>query len=114
MKHSLTSGALLLLAACGSQTPLTRLADQDGAVAAEAIQHFADRGEDALPELRAALAAAEDPRHRRRIRTALGRITGQWGSDGGILWKRSLAEATGGDRPILLLQLFGRFDEEFC
>jgi hypothetical protein len=90
------------------------LAASDRDVAEEAIRMYAHRGPRALPELRTALEHSDDPRLRRRIRTAMGRITGQWGGDGGIVWKRSLAEAIGGERPILLLQLFGKFDEEFC
>ena len=60
----------------------------------------------------------EDPRLKSRARTALGRITGQWGSQTDVIWKRSLAEAvkeskaTG--KPILMLHLFGKLDEEFC
>jgi hypothetical protein len=78
------------------------------------VQEYVARGDAAVPELRGYLDH-EDPEIRYRARTALGRITGQWGSTGtGIHWKRSLEEAINPDRPILVLELFGRFDEEFC
>jgi hypothetical protein len=105
---------LLILAACGCARPtaIDRLGG-DEATAREAIAELANRGEAALPELRAA-AAHEDPLVRRRAKTAIGRITGQWGSAAGLSWKRSLEEASGRGKPILVLQLFGKFDEEFC
>ncbi len=109
-----TSAALLLVLACACSRPsaIDRLG-ADEATAREAIAEFANRGEAALPELRAA-AAHEDPLVRRRAKTAIGRITGQWGSDRGLVWKRSLDEATGRGKPVMVLQLFGKFDEEFC
>lgn len=109
-----TPAALLLLLAfgCSRPTALDRLAG-DEATAREAIAEFANRGEAALPELRIAAAHA-DPLVRRRAKTAIGRITGQWGSDRGLSWKRSIEEATGQGKPILVLHLFGKFDEEFC
>lgn len=77
-------------------------------------QRWVERGVDAIPEVREALKS-DDPALRRCAKVALGRITGQWGTDGdGILWKRSLDEAVGRGKPILVLQLFGEFDEEFC
>lgn len=78
------------------------------------VQEYVGRGEAAIPELRECLEH-EDPDVRYRARTALGRITGQWGSRGdGIHWKRSVEDAVNPDQPILVLELFGRFDEEFC
>ncbi|HEU4339905.1 MAG TPA: HEAT repeat domain-containing protein [Planctomycetota bacterium] len=103
---------LIALAGCSRSTAIDRLG-ADEATAREAIAEFANRGEAALPELRVA-AAHEDPLVRRRAKTAMGRITGQWGCDRGLVWKRSLEEATGKGKPILVLQLFGKFDEEFC
>jgi len=103
---------LLLALGCSRPTAIDRLA-ADEATAREAIAEFANRGEAALPELRTA-AASEDPLVRRRAKTAIGRITGQWGSDRGLVWKRSVEEATGQAKPILVLHLFGKFDEEFC
>jgi hypothetical protein len=104
--------AILALAACSRPTALTRLG-ADEATAREAIAEFVARGEAALPELKGA-ATHEDPLVRRRAKTAIGRITGQWGSDHALRWKRSLDEAKDKGRPILVLQLFGKFDEEFC
>ncbi|MGE3163290.1 MAG: hypothetical protein AB7O52_00105 [Planctomycetota bacterium] len=86
----------------------------DENVARLAIADYVSRGQESLPELRR-LAASNDLRVRRRAMDALGRITGQWGSLGdGILWKRSVAEAVNSDRPLLVLHLFGEFDQEFC
>jgi hypothetical protein len=105
-----------LLAACSQPTLMDRMRKGDEETAKEAIQQYVSMGETALPELRAALDDP-DPLVRRRVKTALGRITGQWGSEGGIVWKRSLEEAVAsnpGNKPILVLQLFGKFDEEFC
>jgi hypothetical protein len=109
---SATALALVLALGCSRPTASDRLSG-DEATAREAIAEFANRGESALPELRIA-AAHEDPLVRRRAKTAIGRITGQWGSDRGLTWKRSLEEATGKGKPIMVLQLFGKFDEEFC
>lgn len=89
------------------------LADRDE-VAEEAIREYVEVGVDSIPELRE-LVESEDLLIRSRAKRALGRITGQWGSLGdGIHWHRSFDAALNQDRPILLLHLFGRFDEEFC
>lgn len=108
MRYALVLAAL----GCARPTAIDRLA-ADEATAREAIAEFANRGRDALPELRTA-ATHEDPLVRRRAKTAIGRITGQWGSDTGVCWKRFVEEATGQGKPILVLHLFGKFDEEFC
>ena len=108
----IASAALLAAAACSQPTALDRLREDD-ATAREAIGEFARRGEAALPELRAA-AGDPDPKFRRRVKTAIGRITGQWGDGSGLVWTRSHAEAVGKGKPILVLHLFGKFDEEFC
>jgi hypothetical protein len=43
------------------------------------------------------------------------RVTGQWGGSlDGLRWRRSVADATGQGRPILVLHLFGELDKEFC
>jgi hypothetical protein len=108
---------MLLFSLLLAQDPPDRSAyaglTKDEETAKEAIRAYVEKGESSLPMLRAALKD-EDPAVRRRARTALGRITGQWGSDGGILWQRSLDEAKSKGKPILVLQLFGKFDEEFC
>lgn len=104
--------AFLALGGCARPSPVDRLRG-DEETAKEAIQQYVARGEAAVPELRAALDDA-DPLVRRRVKTALGRITGQWGGGCGLVWKRSVEEAVGQGKPILVLQLFGKFDEEFC
>ena len=111
MRRSIMLLALFALG-CSRPTAIDRLAG-DEATSREASAELANRGASALPELRKA-ATHEDPLVRRRAKTAIGRITGQWGSGSGLSWKRSLEEATGQGKPILVLQLFGKFDEEFC
>ena len=109
----------LLLTACAPSHPFA------GAAGLNRIDTYVERGTAAVPELRSMLDH-EDGEVRHRARTALGRITGQWGATGdGIDWKRSFEEAaataastpgdTGArDTPVMLLHLFGNFDEEFC
>jgi len=104
--------ALLLALGCSRPSSVDRLR-ADEATAREAINELVNLGEASIPALRSA-AADSDPLVRRRAKTALGRITGQWGSDGRLRWKRSIEEATGQGKPILVLHLFGKFDEEFC
>ena len=106
--------ALLLaaaLAACSRAVPDPLAADD--ATADEVVRAYVARGAAAIPELKARI---DDPNPvvRKRVKDALGRITGQWGSTGRLVWKRALAEATGQGKPILLLHLFGKFDEVFC
>jgi len=101
---------ILALAACGQRSGGLK---GDEATANEAIRQYVERGEAAIPELKRA-AADEDPLVRRRAKRAIGRITGQWGGEAGIVWKRSIADALGKDRPVILLHLFGEFDKEFC
>jgi len=107
-----------ILPGCGSPTPLDDLRSDDPERAAAAAETFIARGEAAIPELREALKDS-DAKYRRRVRGVLSKLTGQWGADGtGIVWSRSfdaaVAEARRLDRPILVLNLFGRFDQEFC
>lgn len=115
--RSLLCCAFLALSAVGSGCATSNVEvhplGRDEAVAREAIEGYVKKGETALPELRE-LAKSDDPLVRRRAKTALGRITGQWGEDGKIVWQRSVAEAAGGDKPLMVLHLFGKFDEEFC
>lgn len=89
------------------------LAASDPALGRQAIRAYVDKGTEALPELRK-LAKSEDPRLAIRAKEAIGGITGHWGSQVDLIWKRSLQEATGKGKPILLLQLFGNLNEEFC
>ena len=103
----------------GQDAPKPTLVDLlkgDEETAKETIRGLVARGTAAIPDLKKAVDDT-DPLVRRRAKTAMGRITGQWGGDGRLVWKRSLAaaqEANPGKRPILLLQLFGKFDEEHC
>jgi hypothetical protein len=104
----------LLQAICLAQDgPLDRLRVEDEAIAQEAVRGLVERGDASIPELRAALKDP-DPRFRRRVRAALGRITGQWGSEGDLVWERAFDKARNRGKPIVVLQLFGKFDEEFC
>src|SRR5687767_1001634 len=84
----------------------------DDATALAAGATLRSLGEAALPGLRL-LAKDADPRVQARAKELLGQITGQWGG-GGLLWERSLEAAMHRDKPILVLHLYGRFDEEFC
>lgn len=85
----------------------------EAAIADESVRGLIARGEAAMPDLRLLLEDS-DPLVRSRARRAVGLLTGQWGDGGGLRWKRSLEDALNQEKPILLLQLFGRFDEEFC
>lgn len=85
----------------------------DDATAKVAISTLVSMGEAVIPELKA-LTKDLDPKVAARAREALGQITGQWGGGEGILWKRSVNAAKDQGKPILVLHLFGKFDEEFC
>lgn len=89
------------------------LADRNPQLGREAVAGYLARGAEALPELRDCLKHT-DPLVRARAKEALGGITGHWGSEVDVLWRRSLKDATGQGKPILLLHLFGKLDEEFC
>lgn len=111
-----SAAVLFLLAACAKAPEGLRSDDPERARAA--AEEYLARGEAAIPELRELLKDA-DPRTRKRARNVLARLTGQWGGDGtGIVWKRTfedaVAESKRTGKPILCLNLFGRFDEEFC
>jgi hypothetical protein len=46
---------------------------------------------------------------------AMARITGQWGGAmEGVRWRRSVESAANDTKPLMVLHLFGRLDEEFC
>lgn len=112
--------ALALLAACGTPRPQT-MVDQMRSDDAERVRGAMDaltaRGKDALPELRAVLKD-NDLRLRRRAKEVIARITGQWGDGSGLAWRRSfdaaVEEAGRTQKPVLLLNLFGKLDEEIC
>jgi hypothetical protein len=70
-------------------------------------------GESVIPELRM-LTKDADPRVQARARDVLGQITGQWGGGEGIVWKRSVEDAINSSKPLMVLHLFGEFDEEHC
>jgi hypothetical protein len=78
-----------------------------------AVSAWAAKGEAALPELKAGLES-DSVSVQTGCRRAMALITGQWGGKGGLVWKRSVKEAQGGDKPLMVLHLFGQFDEEFC
>jgi hypothetical protein len=85
----------------------------DDATAKVAGVQLVAMGEAVIPELRALVNDA-DPRVQARARDVLGQITGQWGGGEGIIWKRSVEDALHGTKPLLVLHLFGEFDEEHC
>lgn len=89
------------------------MASADREVAQQAIAACVAKGADVLPVLRK-WSASDDPRMRVRARSAIGQLTGQWGSQTDLVWGRSFEGAKGKGKPILLLQLFGKLDEEFC
>ena len=105
------------LAGCGTEPapapePFAEFRGRPDQVEA-AVAAWAARGETALPELREGLAS-DSVSVQTGCRRAMALITGQWGGRGGLVWKRSLAEARGGEKPLMVLHLFGQFDEEFC
>lgn len=93
------------------------LQSEDKAVYSAALDSCVQHGIELLPTLRQ-WSASEDPRLKARARTGLGRITGQWGSQTDLVWERSLdtavKKAAPDNKPIMVLQLFGKLDEEFC
>ncbi|GHC67255.1 hypothetical protein [Roseibacillus persicicus] len=89
------------------------LASADSAIARQAIASAIKKGPAVLPELRT-YGKSDDPRLRVRANEAIGGITGQYGSEVDLIWKRSVKEAINPTKPLLVLHLFGNFDEEFC
>lgn len=111
-------GGLHLLAGTVLAVPITKeieegMASANREVAQQAIAACVAKGTDVLPVLRK-WSASDDPRMRVRARSAIGQLTGQWGSQTNLVWGRSLEDAKGKGKPIMLLQLFGKLDEEFC
>ena len=81
------------------------------------IESCVAKGKPFLPTLRE-WAKEQDPRLKARARTAIGQITGQWAAPTDLLWQRDFKKATEKaskeNKPIMALQLFGQFDQEFC
>ena len=104
----------IMASGCNDARSLRDLLSTDETeVAAETIRSITARGESAIGELKP-LATDRDVVVRARAREALSRITGQWGSDGSLIWKRSVAEAINPTKPLMVLHLFGEFDKEYC
>ena len=107
-----------LLAACSNTQqaePLEPFAEFRGEpeVARAAVSKWVGRGEAAIPELKAGLRE-DSAKVQRYCTEALAKITGQWGWKDGLVWHRSVEEAKALGKPMMVLHLFGNFDEEFC
>ena len=102
-----------LLAAALPEEIRKGMTAEDREVANQAIAACVEKGAAALPQLRE-WSGSDDPRLRVRSRSAIGQLTGQWGSQTDLIWGRSFEKAKGKGKPILYLQLFGNLDEEFC
>ena len=89
------------------------MASADREIAMQAIATCVEKGQPFLAQLRE-WSGSDDPRLRVRARNAIGQITGQWGSQTDLIWGRSFEDAKRQGKPILLLHLFGKLDEEFC
>lgn len=118
MNRFLTLSLLFAISVNAQETPLASapLASADAKIARQAIATFIEQGPDSLPQLRE-YTRSDDPRLRSRANETIGNITGQYGSQVDLIWKRSLTEAikaSGGKKPILMLHLFGNLNEEFC
>jgi len=116
--HTLTFAAILSLSgAMASDKILDGLTSDDNELVRQAIADASAKGAEFLPTLRE-WAKSDDPRLNLRARTCIGKITGHWGSETDLVWQRSFDDAVKlameKNRPIMLLQLFGKLDEEFC
>lgn len=80
----------------------------------DSVRKLIDQGVGSLSELRRLAIASLDPEIVRLANEGLGQITGSWGSQVDLIWERSLNEAMNLDKPIVLLQLFGRLDDPVC
>jgi len=90
------------------------LANAESSIAEMAITRLVGQGQSVLPRMRKLASGSSDPLVRKRAKTVIGRVTGNWGASSDLIWKRSLGAAVNREKPILLLQLFGKMDEEFC
>ena len=114
--HALTIFSFIAIATFAFGADEIPLASADEAIASQARAIYFEKGADALPELREH-TRSDDPRLRARANEVIGTITGQYGSAVDLIWNRSLTDAVTaakGEKPILFLHLFGKFDEEFC
>lgn len=93
------------------------LAHSDASIAQAAIDTCTSKGKEMLPQLRK-WASDDDPRLKLRARTALGRITGQFAAQTDLIWEldfdKAVEKAKAEKKPILMLHLFGKLNEEFC
>ncbi len=89
----------------------------DSSILSAALDHCTTSGKEILPTLRK-WSASDDPRLSARAKTALGRATGQWSNQTDLVWEKSFEDAVKRSKeeqkPIMVLQLFGNFNEEFC
>ena len=108
------TSALLFLAGCAAdeKEPFEEFRGSEAA-REEAVLTWAGKGEAAIPELKKGLAD-DSSNVKLGCRRALALITGQWGWDDGLMWERDIETAKKAGKPIMVLQLFGKFDEEFC
>lgn len=93
------------------------LSSSDSKILSATLDTCSTKGKEILPQLRK-WAVSDDPRLKANARTALGKITGQWASQNDLLWQTNFDQAVElakkENKPIMLLHLFGRLDEEFC
>jgi len=95
----------------------TDLSNSDPAIVRSAIQVCTEKGKEVLPDLRK-WSMSENASLRLAARRALGAITGQWASQTDLIWERNfntaVAKAKKEQKPLLVRQLFGDLDAEFC
>ena len=118
MKHLIICFTIILIATATTIADIkTDLMNHDASIANAAVETCINNAEDMLPQLRK-WATDNDPRLKLRARTALGRITGQFASQTDLMWEldfeQAVAKAKQANKPILLLHLFGKLNEEFC
>lgn len=93
------------------------LASADPAVVRAAVEVCVEKGKKMLPDLRK-WATSDNPSLRFAARKSLGAITGQWASQTDLVWERdfdvAVASAKKQKKPLMVLQLFGDLDAEFC